>query len=114
MKKAFRRPALLCAVVMIGLPYLAVKFVRGDAGMAVCFLLFFAVDPLTSVFIGIAAGRELRGRRFWPLLSPVLFLLGVWILFDPGETAFLLYAGAYLLLGFASMLLSAWIRRRRA
>ncbi len=29
------------AVLMLALPWLAVTFVKGDAGMAVCFLLFF-------------------------------------------------------------------------
>ena len=28
------------AVVMLAFPWLAVTFVKGDAGMAVCFLLF--------------------------------------------------------------------------
>ncbi len=37
---------------MLALPWLAVTFVKGDAGMAVCFLLFFAIDPLYSVAIG--------------------------------------------------------------
>ena len=39
------------AVVMLMFPWLAVAFVKGDAGMAVCFLLFFAVNPLYSVLI---------------------------------------------------------------
>lgn len=43
---------LWAAVVMIGLPFLAVKLVPGDAGMAVCFLLFFAVDPVFSAVSG--------------------------------------------------------------
>ena len=34
------------AAVMLALPWIAVTFVKGDAGMAVCFLLFFAVNPL--------------------------------------------------------------------
>ena len=36
---------------MLMFPWLAVAFVKGDAGMAVCFLLFFAVNPLYSVLI---------------------------------------------------------------
>ena len=38
--------------VMLALPWLAVTFVTGDAAMVVCFLLFFAVNPVYSVAIG--------------------------------------------------------------
>ena len=39
------------AVVMLAFPWLAVTFVKVDAGMTVCFLLFFAVNPSYSVLI---------------------------------------------------------------
>ena len=46
--------------VMLAFPWLAVTFVKGDAGMAVCFLLFFAVNPLYSVIIGAFAGKDVK------------------------------------------------------
>ncbi len=45
------------AVLMLALPWLAVTFVKGDAGMAVCFLLFFAVNPIYCVIAGTFAER---------------------------------------------------------
>ena len=51
-------------VVMLALPWLAVTFVKGDAGMAVCFLLFFAVNPLYSVIIGAFAGKDVKRVLF--------------------------------------------------
>ena len=101
------------AFVMFALPWLAVSFVRGDAGMAVCFLLFFAVDPLYSVVLGAFAGRDAGTRWSLPLLSALFFLAGTWLFFDRRETAFLLYAAAYLVLGAAAMLISALVNRRR-
>ncbi len=100
------------AVVMLVFPWLAVTFVKGDAGMAVCFLLFFAVNPLYSVIIGAFAGRDFR--RLWslPVISAVLFLVGTWIFFDMGETAFVLYAAVYLALGTAVMLIFMLIRKK--
>ena len=100
------------AVVMLAFPWLAVTFVKGDAGMAVCFLLFFAVNPLYSVLIGAFSGKDIR--HLWSLLviSAVLFLIGTWIFFDMGETAFILYAAAYLALGIAAMLISVFIRKK--
>lgn len=93
------------AVVMLAFPWLAATFVKGDAGMAVCFLLFFAVNPLYSVLIGAFAGKDIR--RLWslPVISSALFLIGTWIFFDMGEPAFILYAAVYLVLGIAAMLI---------
>jgi len=100
------------AVVMLAFPWLAVIFVKDDAGMAVCFLLFFAVNPFYSVLIGAFAGKDIR--RLWslPVISAVLFLIGTWIFFDMGETAFILYAAVYLALEIAAMLISMFIRKK--
>lgn len=112
MKKDFILWLAASAVVMLVLPWLAVTFVKGDAGMAVCFLLFFAVNPLYSVINGAFAGKDIRCLWSLPAVSAVLFLIGTWIFFDMGETAFILYAAAYLALGIAAMLISMFIRKK--
>ena len=99
------------AAVMLALPWMAVTFVKGDAGMAVCFLLFFAVNPLYSMIIGAVAGKDIRHLWSLPPVSVVLFLIGTWIFFDMGETGFILYAAVYLALGIAAMLISMLIRK---
>lgn len=101
------------AVLMVLLPWLAVTVVSGEAGMAVCFLLFFAVNPIAAVAVGIFSGRSLRTAWFQPAALAVLFLAGVWLNFDMGEPAFLLYAAAYFLLGSLTMLLTWALHRRR-
>ena len=100
------------AVVMLAFPWLAVTFVKGDAGMAVCFLLFFAVNPLYSVIIGAFAGKDVKRLRSLPVISAVLFLIGTWLFFDMGETAFILYAAVYLVIGIMAMLISMFIRKK--
>lgn len=98
--------ALIAALVALLLPWLAVTLVRGDGGMAVCFLLFFAVNPVTAILLGVFSGRNIRGAWFQPLLFAALFLLGTWVFFTMAETAFVRYAVIYLLLGYAAMLLA--------
>ena len=100
------------AVVMLAFPWLAVTFVKGDAGMAVCFLLFFAVNPLYSVIIGAFAGKDVKHLWSLPVISAVLFLIGTWLFFDMGETAFILYAAVYLVIGIMVMLISMFIRKK--
>lgn len=112
MKNNFILWVIISLVIMLVLPWLAVSFVKGDAGMAVCFILFFAVNPIYSVFLGVFAGKN--RKRLWgmPVISAVLFLLGSWIFFNIGERAFILYAGVYLILGIAAMTISMIIHRK--
>jgi hypothetical protein len=98
-------PAVL---LMIGCPWLAAEF-AGSAGMAVCLLLFFAVNPLFSAVCGVFAGKNIKRLWFLPVLTAGLFLAGAWIFFDMGEPAFLLYCGCYLLIGIIAMLIRAFL-----
>lgn len=103
---------LIAALVALLLPWFAVTFVKGDNGMAVCFLMFFAVNPVTAILLGIFSGGDVRAAWFQPLLFAALFLLGTWVFFTMAEMAFVLYAAAYLILGYAAMLL-AWCAAKR-
>lgn len=112
MKKNIILWLAVSAAVMLALPWLAAAFVKGDAGMAVCFLLFYAVNPVYSVIIGVFAGRDIRHLWSLPVISAALFLIGSWIFFDMGETAFILYALFYLVFGTAAMLTAAFIGKK--
>ena len=103
---------LIAALVALLLPWLAVTFIKGDNGMAVTFLLFFAVNPVTAILLGIFSGGDVRTAWFQPLLFAALFLLGTWVLFTMAEMAFALYAAVYLILGYAAMLLT-WCAAKR-
>lgn len=103
---------LLAMFLMIGCPFLAVEF-AGSAGMAVCFILFFAINPVFSVVCGVFAGKDIK--RLWslPIITAGLFLVGVWTFFEMGEIAFLWYCGCYLMIGIIAMLISAFVNKRK-
>ena len=103
---------VLATLLMIGCPWLAVEF-AGSAAMAICFILFFAINPLFSLLCGISAGKDII--RLWslPIISATLFLAGVWLFFELYEPAFLLYCGCYLMLGIIAMLISAFVKSRK-
>ncbi len=102
---------LTSVFIMIGLPWLTVTFASHDAGMMLCFLLFFVIDPIYAVIAGIAAGRDWKRSWFQPFLTSLLFLAGAWLFFDEKETAFFGYAGAYTVLGLTAMAVTALLRR---
>lgn len=91
---------------MILLPFLAVTFVKGDNGMAICFVLFYAINPLFSIYIGYSTDKWI-----YPIVNSLLFLMGTWIFFDMGEIAFVYYAIVYLILGLITMFIKH--KRRR-
>ena len=80
--------------------------------MAVCLLLFIAINPIYSVVIGIFVGKDVKHLWSLPVISAMLFLIGTWIFFDMGEMAFVLYAVVYLVLGIVTMLISMIIRKK--
>ncbi len=100
------------AMIMLVLPWLTVTFVKGDGGMAVCFILFFALNPVYAICTSVYAGRDIKTFWWTPIATALFFLVGVWLFFDPGETAFVLYSVVYLLLGIVAMLISGFVRNR--
>lgn len=112
MKKIF--PWLIAsAAILLALPWLAVTFVKSDAGMAVSLFLFFVLNPIYAICTGAYAGRDVK--RFWalPVITALFFLAGAWWFFELGESDFILYALVYLILGIAAMLLSQFVRKKR-
>lgn len=103
---------LATAVIMLVFPWLAVTFIKGDGGMAVCFILFFAVNPIYAICSGAYAGKDIK--IFWPLpiITALFFLLGTWLFFSIGEKAFILYAFGYLLLGIVAELISMFVKKK--
>ena len=99
-------------ILMIGFPWIAVTF-AGSAGMAVCFILFFAINPLYCAVCGAFAGKNIKQLWALPIIAAGLFLVGAWIFFEMRETAFLLYCGCYLAVGVVAMLISTFVNKRR-
>jgi len=93
-------------LTMLVIPLLMVRFAPADAGMALCFILFFAVIPVEDLLLGIMAGSDMR-RLWWiPVAAalgfPALFSIAVqnwvWELF--------IYSAVYLGIGAGAMLIT--------
>ena len=73
---------------------------------------YFSKRRCRNVVTGIFAGKDMKHLWSLPVISAVLFLIGTWVFFEMGETAFILYAVVYLVLGIAAMLISMFIRKK--
>ena len=94
---------ILTANVMLVFPWLTYTFIKGDTGMAVCFVLFFVIDPLFSIICGVFASRKPKKLWVCPLMTGILFILGCWLAYEMGEGAFVVYGIGYCAIGAAAM-----------
>lgn len=110
MKKKFIGWLTGSVAVMVLLPWAAVTFIPSNAGMAVTLLLFFAIDPVYAITMGFFAGKNIKGMWSLPFLTAALFILGTRLFFNPGEGAFVIYAGVYWGMSMIAMFLSYRLR----
>lgn len=99
------------AAVMFLLPGATVLFASHDAGMAICFILFFGLNSLFSLYIGIFSGLNIKQRWYLPLVNALAFLLGVWTVFDWGNPDFYGFMTAYLVIAFLTMFITVIVVR---
>ena len=104
---------LAVATVVAALPFGVVWLVQGDSGMAAVMLLFYLADPVFSLILGTAAGREIKKLWFLPLCFPFLFLLGVGAAFTFKEWIFYAYGAGYLILGYLATGVTWLIGRKK-
>ena len=109
--KAFIGWIVAAILLMIGTPWLTVT-VADNAGMFVCILLFYVINPIFSAICGVFAGMNIKKLWSLPIVVAILFFAGVWIFFEMGEVAFLQYGGFYLIIGTVAMLISAFIKNK--
>ena len=104
---------LVSAFIMIAMPWLTLSVIHGDFGMTVCLMLFYGLNPLTAIMIGLFSGVHIRTSWFQPLLPPVFFMVGVRLFFNIKDTSFLILAIIYLVVGYAVMFIASWAIKRK-
>ncbi len=113
MKKPYTKWYLISLAVMWGLPWVSVKFAPADAGMAICLILFYVINPLYSVMIGYIAASGETDVWVLPCASANMFLFGTWIFFDMHEITFIVYALIYIVIGYGTMAVTKIMNRKR-
>ena len=91
-------------ISMLVVPCLIVSLAPHNWGMALCFLMFFVIDPLVVITFGIMAGTDIKYLWFIPLIAALLFPPFFAIAIKEWVIELFVYAGFYLCIGVASML----------
>ena len=96
--------------LMIGVPGLTTY--AGSAGMVICILLFYVINPVFSLVCGWFAGKNFKQLWTLPIISAILYLTGTWLFLEMGEPAFVLYCICYLGIGIITMVISAVLNNK--
>ncbi|MBR6523220.1 MAG: hypothetical protein IKT39_01230 [Clostridia bacterium] len=103
---------IITVVLVFGIPLAAVLF-ASDAGMAICILSFYLINPILSVGVGVFAGFDFRKRWFSSLYVGIIFMITVCFLLTADEPLFFLYSAIYTFFSFISMLVTSLILKRK-
>lgn len=95
------------------IPFLAVKLIPADAGMAICMILFFAVYPILSMLLGAIASRDTRCFWWLPLVSSIMFPLLFSIAMGGFVEELYVYSLIYAFLGYAILAFMLLIKKIR-
>lgn len=96
--------AALCLVCLFVLPLLFINVASSDAGMALCLVLFFAVDPLFFIVLGLICGTDLK--KLWLIVpaAAIFFPLGFSLAAGEFVSDIFAYCPIYLAAGILSMI----------
>jgi hypothetical protein len=89
------------AVTLI-IPFLSVKLIPADAGMAVCMLMFFAAYPLLSILLGIFTSGDMKRLWWMPTVSALSFPLLFSLAMGGMVEELYAYSLIYIFLGYAT------------
>ena len=106
--------AVLLSLFVLFFPALLAVLFAGTNGMAICFILFFAVNPVYFAALGYFCSLSFKTRWYLPILSAVVYVLSMIVLFDPTETAWYIYAGLYLFISLAVGVTAALVKKSKS
>lgn len=102
MKKKVLIAVGLALLVFLLIPFLSVTF-AGMAGMSICLLLFFSVDPLVCAVIGAMAGTDIKRLWWLPVAAAAAMPLCFSLCVQEFIPELFIYAALYLIIGLVCM-----------
>ena len=104
MKNKIIISVLSLIIVMLIIPVGVVNFAPEDAGMALCFILFFIINPIFITVLSVISAFDVRNLWWIPILSAIVFPFFFWIAVKEVVKELFFYSIVYLLIGVLAML----------
>ena len=103
---------IILITVMLILPLLVVNAASPDLGMSLTLLLFFIINPITLVLLGVIAGSNVRILWWIPVLCAAVFPPFFAVAIQELVAELWIYSGLYLCIGILSMLARAILLKK--
>ena len=110
MKRIIRLIVIISVLLMsmVIIPVVTANTVKAESGMLVTLILFFIVEPLASVTVGILSGADIKFFWFTPIFTALLFWMVACFVYQPAFP--IVYSAIYFVLCTISMLVTKLVR----
>ena len=106
LKKKIKIMSVIMLTVLFILPLILINIVKSYEFMGIMIILFFVVNPITSVIINSMIGKDIK-RIWWiPIFFCIIFLLSYWIILKEIILDLIVYTIGYLVIGVIFMFVS--------
>ncbi len=102
----------IMVVTMLIIPVITINTVKADAGMLIALMLFFILNPIVSVAVGILASRDIKFFWFAPILLAVLFWVFSCFAYEPAFP--IVYSVIYFVISSISMLIATLVIKNQS
>lgn len=110
-KKKILISVITVVTIFLILPVLVLNLAKAEIGLPLILILFFAINPIAEIFLGIIAGTDLQKLWWISVLATICFPL----FFSLASLDFVLelfiYSAVYLVIGITTMLIVFFIKR---
>ena len=98
--------------LFFGLPLISYLLPDLD-GLGFILLLFFIINPSYCAICGFFTGKSLKQLWHLPIITVILYLIGIWVTLDFANFDFLIYCGFYIVISYILALVTALIIKQK-
>ena len=91
-------------IILAITPLIFIKLAQPHEFMGIMILLFFVVNPITSIFVNSMVGRDIKKLWWTPIMFCIIFLLSYWFILKEIILDLMVYAVIYIIIGIIFMI----------
>ena len=103
---------IVLILTMLVLPLLVFNFAEPHEAMGWTIIMFLAINPITSIVLGVIAGSDIRKVWCIPLVIAIAFPLLFWIVLRTVILELFIYSSIYILPGLVAMCVTKLIKKK--